>query len=1005
MSDQLSADIRYALKKLDVPFVIERSQSVDYRILHDHDYKDHLLLFSSSFVIDNNGHYPYQLVELLSENHKQEIILRSIAGQKPCCNLLSCLRFYKSNISSRILKFYLQLNPELFSATSLVDNLAETEETFEVLTDIERFDILKAYKLLQDTRYDISLVYHLPIILQSYIFTFHFELVFKKGWDYRVLLRNSLYLDKQCRHHIFRMLEPLGFEGDIHFLLRGFDDGERDDEDEFINNEIMSSYNFNQLLVAYSFLSDDLRTKRKRITHINRLELKLLSNITFKDKWCLKAIILLKDRKPLECLSLMLQLLDCDLVSTSVVTTCFEVINNLWNSLDHFIKRDLITQFVLPMLYKSYNAPLVTRKALDIFYRFEDDDFIDLKRIICLSLCPPLPAILKPKIKQQDDQEITIEIPNIYYDHQVGCSALKCLSSIPVKSIYEYIKSEAKEIFSYVASLKSDDANYLLRYIAENEVEDLNRSNYLSEHTHSKYSNTIMNPESELQFDNNWLTLLLIIQLPYTKEQFNFDYLNIVEMSHEIIRFSQFIYHASGDKKQIVMRYLSQLYDSVSQVRFKSSAHMCALGCLYNVSTNQTIKLMEDNQFMTLLIKFYDILDSAERGYAFSGFKIFYQNVEFSTPFKLHTGNVLIEKIQDISSIDIPALSTSNNFARVEDQRIILWRIGFCKENQDLLSLCTADSLSYLKLAVEYITNRVNPHKLYTATAIYTPPKYTLLFHILENKMWKCLEFESVLPTIDFPDPSFTIIENQAPFNPTLSSYFLNHFNRYLNRDGFKLLLNLFGIFDEEFNSKINKRGKKTSMSCLDPTDIRAIDKFTTKIDWLLFASVLKSHTCIVNVEAAKFVQNYLFEKLSHSGSESLLQFDYKGLQYHFQDCIFENIGGEFIMLNVMKLLERNIQLQASEFVSHDLEGIYLKHLPKLMTRSQFIDLMMYHKRSFEEIMAVLEVIGKNEILKLESNRLGCLMKQYPESLATISNLYFQPNKAIEEVFEDVFKQ
>eukprot|EP00835_Amoeboradix_gromovi_P001361 NODE_60_length_25605_cov_0.732377.p10 type:complete len:265 gc:universal NODE_60_length_25605_cov_0.732377:1008-1802(+) len=263
MDDEIPNDIRYALCDIDVEYTVKRCQQADYRILHRHPCTEFLMLFSSKFVEDNDGYFPWQLIGLMSSNIKQEVILRSIANELPCCHLLSCIRLYGDSVASNILLFYAQLsNPKLLSLLNKKPKLLP----FEIPSDVNEHHFMNAVIKLIQSEYDISYIYDLPVQLKSYVFTWHFTNMFYSNKQYRLLLNNKLYLNVDCRNHIFNILKSDAFNNQIHYLCRGYFDGERDDEDEHIMTRLLSLYNYDELIVAYQYLLHDYNSKIKRIS-------------------------------------------------------------------------------------------------------------------------------------------------------------------------------------------------------------------------------------------------------------------------------------------------------------------------------------------------------------------------------------------------------------------------------------------------------------------------------------------------------------------------------------------------------------------------------------------------------------------------------------------------------------------------------------------------------------------------------------------------------------------
>eukprot|EP00835_Amoeboradix_gromovi_P000171 NODE_6_length_48303_cov_0.387022.p3 type:complete len:1019 gc:universal NODE_6_length_48303_cov_0.387022:29912-26856(-) len=1011
--DEIPSDIRYALVDIDIEYTVKQCQKTDYRILNNHPCTEFLMLFSSNFVDNNDGYYPWQLIELMSSNIQQEVMLRSIAKELPCCHILSCVRLYSNSVASHILLFYAQLSD---SKLLSVLNKKLTLSPFDIPLDANEFHCLNAVSKLLQSEYDISYIYDLPVELQSYVFTWHFTNMFNNNKQYQLLLNNKLYLNLDCRRHIFGILESDPFNNRIHCLSRGYFDGERDDEDEHIMQQLLRLYNYDELIIAYQYLLNDYNSKIKRISYITLLESHLLRHIDLKVNY--KLLPILMNRKPLECCSLLLPVLEWPSISAECCDTIFSMIYDLWYTLTVAIQRDIFTQFILPLLYKSYNAPFVTTNCLEVTARMtEIESFHELIRQIAFSLIPPL-GKLKRIVSNTE-----LEIANHYYDKSVGLKALKCVSKLPSKMVLEYIRKDSDLVISYMTSiepqltcftlknssdLNHDDLLHFLGFFVELEIQELPRKDYQQHQT--RYEIQAIKPlPLEIHWDGYLQSFILLSQYPCTTSQFSkfyrFSVSDIVKWSLELISFGYYCRSTTPDQVETILILLKQCCDNITSLNTKTSCGVAILGVLEGITHNPYLNILLNYDFLNTLI---DIIPKLPVLPGLTYYKIFYAGIK-NTPLIMHLASQVLQLLVDFpNDMEINTKNMENTAPSVTDQRQLLWSIGIERRNVEMLDTCNASSLAVLKTVVKYIVLLDEPLDLYKTDEYYEPLPGSLLSFVVQHQLIPALTTSLTIPNMKITrNVNLEFLRNQAPFNQELSSLYLNHFTEYLDYD---LLLNLFGLMDYEFYSKMTRRGKKILFKPLNGLDIYALDTRSTKIDWIKFALTAKNHLKFLNSETLKYIGQYLFDKLSCCDIDRLLDIDLYGLEPFFKTCNVTNLNGEYISVLMNK--DTDLQVQCSNILQRDIPVKLMLGFVKLLKRSELIDLLLYHEKPFEWIVRCVAKyerdglntygLAKQGFCNLEPQRLLCIMQRYPECIDLLKNAYFQPNQTVEGVFQDL---
>ena len=991
MGDSIATDIRYALEDIDLEFTISQCQDADYRILYNHTMVEYLLLFSSSFVVHNNGYYPFQLIQLMSSNVKQEVLLKSIAIDKPCCHIQSCIRLYNNSIASHIFHFFVQLNENMLPKS------LPLPLPFDMPVDVDHFPYLHAIVHLIKTEFDIALLYDLPIILQSYVFTWHFTIMFYNKTHFQLLLNNKLYLDKPCRSHIFNLLKSNPFDNKIHLLCRGYNDNERDDEDEFIFNHLLQLYTYDQLIIAYNFLLADYNQKLKRVSYIHAFELHLLRHIKLESHF--KLLSTLMHRKPLECCSLCLVILDFPSISSDCIDSIFQMLYDLWDALTPIIKRDLFTQFILPLLYKSYNAPIITLHCLEITSRMTHvESFQALITQIALALMPPLPLDLKlPEV-----------VNSIYYNPLVGNKALKCLSKLPLE-MASLFKNDAKLIFKYFKNLCfSDDLYHFLSYFVTIELHQLQRHDYMQQqHRIFKTKTNLNKLKLPLEWDGYFESFLLCMQVPPLDFDFDFNFNDLVKFSHALLAFSQYCYRASPDQINIILRCLTNISTNIKS--HSTTIKIAVVGVLFSISCNPHLSILLNHTFLHLLLVLVPVLPNIA-GYKY--YKVYYNGVKHVSPYIMHLVGKVIDlldnKPDELELEALPLDMMNKEEWTVKEQRNLLWWIGHKRQNEqmdELLNKCIATSLTSLKQVVFYLMHQNEPILEYKTANYYVPPPGTMLDFVIKDQLLQTLMTTEIIPNMTFTrNITATLLQTQAPFNQELGFYLISHFMEYLDYD---LLLDLFGMMSTEFNNKIQQRGKKMQFKPLHGMDIKMLPE---GVDWIKLVNCSKTHVHIRDIETMKIVGQFIFDKLEKYSVGAIVDLDKNGIKI-FEYCTSSGILGEYLLLATGDTTD--LQLKASELVRKRVDLKIMQGLVKLMKRNELVDLVLYHDLEFEYMVHVVaEYVKENGLNKyglaqrglceLEPQRLLCIMKRYPECIELLNTAYFQPNETVEDVFVDL---
>eukprot|EP00835_Amoeboradix_gromovi_P001354 NODE_60_length_25605_cov_0.732377.p3 type:complete len:738 gc:universal NODE_60_length_25605_cov_0.732377:1875-4088(+) len=733
------------------------------------------------------------------------------------------------------------------------------------------------------------------------------------------------------------------------------------------------------------------------------------------------------NRKPLECCSLLLSVLEWSYISTECCNIVFSMIYELWDTLTIAIQRDIFTQFVLPLLYKSYNAPYVTVHCLEITSRMTGiESFHELILQIAFSLIPPLGKL------RRSMGDVEIEIDNIYYSKSVGLKALKCVSKLPSKMVLEYIKSDSDLITSYITSIEPrlihfnsksssnldndnsdnsddfDDLIHFLGFFVELEIEEIPRQDFqqLQTRLHVESKTPL---ESEMQWDGYLQSFILLSQYPCSTTQFNklykFTVSDIVKWSLELISFSYYCRSATPDQAEIILILLKQCCDNITRVNSQTSCGVAAVGTLESITHNSHLNLFLNYDFLNTLI---EIIPNLPRLPSLTYYKKCYAEIK-STPLLMHLSGKIVDLLADFpDGMDINIKNMENDISSVVYQRQILWSIGIERRNSELLSKCNASSLVNLKAVVEYIISIDAPLDWYKTDEYYLPRPNSLLSFVIKYQLIPAICTSLTVPNMKITrNMNLEFLKNQAPFNQELSSFYVNHFMEYLDYD---LLLNLYGLMDSEFYSKMNQRGKKILFKPLHGLDINLLDNISTQIDWIKLAMSAKNHLNCTNTETLKDVGEYLFNKLTYYNIDVLLDIEMLGLEALFETCKVTNLNGEYLSILLSK--DTDLQTKCSNFLQKDISMTLMLGLVRHLKRNKLIDLLLYHEKPFDWIVHCVAKyerdglntygLAKRGFCSLEPQRLLCLMQRYTECVELLKNAYFQPNQAVEGVFEEL---
>ena len=955
MTSELSIDVKYALQELDIAFIIDQCEDTDYRVLSKHKYVDILMLFSSQFVLHNDGYFPFQLIQLQCDTIKDEIILKSIAKEQPCCHLLSCLTIYSNSVASHVLRFYATLNDDHLA--ELLDKHHQLEEY--TLENTKNSFYLDPIKQLIESNYNIDGLYSLPIVLQSYIFTWHFSRMSKANKSVTHLLNNKLYLDKPCRHYIYKLVTTF----DRYKLCRGYFDGKRDDEDEFIFNSILETSTVDQLIIVYKYLLNDFKHKIKRTSYISQMERHLLTHLKITEHY--ELINLISDRLPLECCSLLLTILEYSFISEECLISLFKMIFNLWDSFTLQLKRDIFTQFVLPLLHMSYKSPLVTLQCLEVTSKMGNcPDFHELIKHIAFGLCKPFPSYTPH-----------FEVINHYYNEEIAAKALICIASLGIEVFNDCVVYTTDSLLQYIQNnyILNQDISAFLSLFVNQEINAIQRTEY---NFFNSSSQIIKWDVIEFVWDSELPTFLLMMQYPNPVEvsiDFHFNFHDIDKYCHELLKFAH--YSIKCLDLSIITDHLLKIQQQLTK-ETSLTIKTAITGVVMAIDHNKSIDKC-NSRFLRCLVELMSMLPPFPK---------------LSLPTQHYSPHIshLLEIIHSFpcKSLVLPSIKLKDTYT-IKEQKHILWQTGLNNAQSNLLPKCNAISLESLVYCVKYLTSTHVP----TKSSFYKPNG--VLNFVINSNLLSSLISAPILPQLDFYDCDIPIalIKNQAPFNSQLGYFYLTNYNKYKS---IPLLLNLFGLLDKTLFDMVSMKGKKASFKPLEPQDCYLMDQLD--INWTSVFQLINHHSYFVN-EPNQVLCEYLFDKLNQFDTAAIRQFPLDSLSFLFSKCVPKNLKSEYILL--FTATQDTIQDKLIHFLLQNDSKYLLVGFKSILSLELLIDSLLFCKHDYNSIHSVL-LDYKVKIWELSTNRMIKLCTEYTEAMEIIKNSYFQPNLELQHHFEQV---